>query len=1216
MGLDLGTNSIGWAVVSRDEDGSCALLDKGVHVFQDGVAHDKSGEKPAVQERTAARASRRHYFRRRLRKIELLKILSEHGLCPKLTSAQLLKWKEEKIYPLTDEFMTWQHSDSTLDGNPYHDRYLALATKLDLSNLHDRYVLGRALYHINQRRGFLSNRKESGGESEDGMVKSRIGQLSVEMEKAGCRYLGEYFYKLFGEGGKIRCRYTARDEHYRAEFEAICKRQELGLELKRSLERAIFYQRPLKSQKGTVGTCRFEKGKPRCPVSHPRYEEFRMEQFVNSIRVRRPFEESLSPLTDAEKKTIRPFFFRKSKPDFPFEDIAKKISGKGNYAYLEDGVEGQYLFNYRMSVSVSGCPVTASIITALDLDVATDWETVLCSVYTKAGGKFPDEVLNDVWHALFSFDDEKLLSGWLLSALQLSKEKADFLAGFRMPQGYAALSLKAINKILPWLRKGMVYSEAVYYANLPAALPSAVTGNPEKMSEVEENIRVILEDFSKDPTNRESSRIKNVTDYLLGIGEGVRPERLYHPSMIEVYPAVLQNRNERLRLGSPRVEAVKNPMAMRSLFRLRALVNRLLDEGVIDADTKVNIEFARELNDANMRKAIADWQREQENQRKKDAEEIRQLMGNGYEPTEDDLLKYRLYEEQKHICLYTGREISPTMFLGNVLEFDIEHTIPRSRGGDDSQANKTLCESRFNREVKKTQLPSALDGHEQILQRIADWKDTVESLEIQISIQRKKSRTASSKDEKDGAIRRLHYLRMKRNYWKSKYERFTMTTVPEGFSNRQGVDIGIIGRYARLYLKTLFKRIYVVKGATTADFRKAWGLQGEYAKKERISHSHHCIDAITIACIGRKEYDTWAQYMRKVEDYRFGKGAKPHFEKPWSTFTEDVLAISSSLITSHYTPDNLPKLDRKKLRIRGVIQRDQDGNPKYVQGHTARVLLHKDTFYGAIERDGEIRYVIRKSIDPMSKSTDILEEKDVPRIVDDTVRKKVTDAIALHGSLKRAASETIWMNREKGVPIRKVRVYAPTIINPIALKEHRDVSAKKYKRSYYVSNDCNYCMAIYGSEKPSYKLFNALSAVNHFNGKTGKWVELFDKDGYPLRCVVKRGSMVLFYEKSPKELYCCSQEELSRRLYKVTEMCSQSSHRIYQYGYLTLKHHLEARSSTELRKMGLWKKGLWKNGEDIRPVIGINHNQAFFLVEGMDFVLTVSGRIRFLNGRV
>ena len=113
-----------------------------------------------------------------------------------------------------------------------------------------------------------------------------------------------------------------------------------------------------------------------------------------------------------------------------------------------------------------------------------------------------------------------------------------------------------------------------------------------------------------------------------------------------------------------------------------------------------------------------------------------------------------------------------------------------------------------------------------------------------------------------------------------------MTEVPEGFSNRQGVDIGIIGKYARHYLKTVFDRIYTVKGSTTAAFRKMWGLQEEYTRKERVNHVHHCIDAITIACIGRKEYDRWAQYAAEEEQYDYGESAKPRFEKPWPTFTE------------------------------------------------------------------------------------------------------------------------------------------------------------------------------------------------------------------------------------------------------------------------------------------------------------------------------------------
>ena len=107
LGLDLGTNSLGWALVDESEN-EYTLIDKGVDIFQEGVARDKNNEKPAVQDRTSARALRRHYFRRRLRKIELLKILIRYDLCPPLPEELLTAWQKEKRYPQDNEFLRCQ----------------------------------------------------------------------------------------------------------------------------------------------------------------------------------------------------------------------------------------------------------------------------------------------------------------------------------------------------------------------------------------------------------------------------------------------------------------------------------------------------------------------------------------------------------------------------------------------------------------------------------------------------------------------------------------------------------------------------------------------------------------------------------------------------------------------------------------------------------------------------------------------------------------------------------------------------------------------------------------------------------------------------------------------------------------------------------------------------------------------------------------------------
>jgi CRISPR-associated endonuclease Csn1 len=1212
LGIDLGTNSIGWAIVEK-EDASCSLLDKGVVIFQKGVAEEKGNEKPMVQTRTLARATRRHYFRRKLRKIELLKVLTAGGFCPTLTAEQLQAWKTQRTYPLDPEFIEWQRTNEDADKNPYHDRYVALTRQLDLSQRSQRYILGRALYHLCQRRGFLSNRKESTKEL-DGTVKQAIGDLSEKMEQAGCKYLGEYFYMCHKSHEKIRGLYTARNQHIRAEFDAICERQNLPDDLRKQLARAIFYQRPLKSQKGAVGKCTFEPTKSRCPISHPAYEEFRMLSFVNNIKVKTTsiFDGGdYRQLTPEEREQIYPLFLRKSKLSFEFEDIAKKLAGKPiYYGYMEEKPNALYKFNFAMSTSVSNCPVTAYLADIF----GEDWRNELRARYKKAGNKTRGEVINDVWHALFSFDDDERLHHWAMANLSLTPEQADAFVKCPIHQGYASLSLNAINKMLPYLRQGFRYDTAVFLANIEAVLPIDVKEDAELLTKIKQQVITLINDYEADQQQKTYTKVELINDFLLSIPgvECTDLRKLYHPSQLQVYPAAQPNSRGEVLLGSPRVSAIRNPMAMRALFQLRHLINTLLLERKIDRTTKINIEFSRELNDANMRKAIQRYQRENEATRKKYRErlikEYRDKTGREIIPSDTDILKYQLWEEQQHLCLYTNQQIDISEFLGDNPKYDIEHTVPRSRGGDDSMMNKTLCDCRYNRSVKRAKLPSELADHARILAQVEElgWREKIDDLRNQIN--RTKGRYFATKEQKDQNIQRRHYLELQLKYWCGKYERFVMTEVPQGFSNRQGVDIGIIGRYARMYLASVFHAqdrnlIYTVKGATTSDFRKMWGLQEEYTSKERVNHCHHCIDAIVIACIGKAQYDAWAQYCERRELAAWDCAEKPSFPKPWETFTQDVKGVVDELLVVHHTPDNTLKQSKKALRVRGKIQKTADGRPIYQQGDTARAQLHLQTFYGAIERDGEIRYVIRKQVDS-------LEQKDVKNIVDDAVRAKVEEQIAAKG-FAMAIAEPIWMNEAKRIPIKKVRLYANNITKPIHLKPQRDLSRKEYKRDYHVANDGNYCLAIYegcndkGKVKRSYKLINNLTAVR--SRTDDRLVPLSDDNEYPLKWILKVGMMVLLYEKSPEEVYNATKEELVKRLYKVTGLA------LYPtgpgYGGIVMRYHQEARPAGEYKN----KNGAWTIGEVIRPSIFVYHTQFKGLVEGQDFEISDSGEIKFFR---
>lgn len=1209
LGIDTGTNSHGWAIVETQAD-DYHLLDKGVDVFQEGVniIADRQGlSSSKAAERTAHKAARVRNYRIKLRKIRLLRILSDAHLCPPLSKAELSAWRLKKEYPKNELFMQWQATDDDSEKTPYAYRHICLHENLDFCSMTDRYILGRAFYHMIQRRGFLSNRKDQNGD-ETGKVKESISSLTQQMHDAGYEYLGDYFFFLYNKGEKIRNHYTARNEHYLAEFKAICEKQDLdknlGPEVVRQIEKAIFDQRPLKSQKGQVGKCVFEKNKTKCPSSHPMYEEFRMLSFINNIKIQTPNDDALRPLTTEERELIMPLFYRKSKKQFDFEDIAKKLAPKKQYGFYKKStdVAMPYLFNYPMDTSVSGSPVTASL-----KDIfGEDWINGLCETYTLAEGKTRLDVVNDIWHALSFYTDNAKLAEFAKNRLQLNDDEAKKFCDISLPGDYAALSLKAICKILPYLRRGLIYSHAVFLGNLCEVMPQYEWNIEEMRNAAIDNIIHDMNQIDSKDARTFEVCIKEYLKEQYHVSDE-KLKKLYHPSMMEMYPKVQHTNNHGVyQLGSPRIDSVRNPMAMRSMFRLRKLVNRLLEEGKIDQDTEIHIEFARELNDANKRNAIAAYTKENQNKNDEARKKIKSLFkdetGKDIEPSDIDVLKYVLWEEQKHICLYTGKQICISDFIGSNPKFDIEHTIPRSVGGDSTKMNLTLCDSHFNRDIKKTQLPTELSNHDEIMARINDWKEKYESLDGQIRRQKKLSKGASSKEQKDGIIRKRHLLELQRDYWRGKYLRFTMESVPEGFSRRQGTDISVISKYARLYLKSLFKHVYTVKGIATSDFRKIWGIQSIYSKKERVNHVHHCIDAIVIACIGLDEYNKLGAYYHDEENHEWYGKSKAYFKKPWSTFVEDIERVQDEILVYHYTPDNMPKQGRRKILLDVEVDGIKKKKKVLCKGDAARGSLHSDTYYGAIENDGVVKYVKRINLTSMKVT-------DVKNIVDDAVRGIVEAAIREKG-FKEAMAGTIWMNEEKQIPIKKVRCYT-SIKNPIFFdkKKQRDLSDKEYKRNYYVTTKGNYIVALYvgstktGKRKTFYEFVNMMEAADYYktsNDKSvvGHNIVPLEKDDCQLAFILKKGTMIIFYKETKEEVWDYSQKETVRNLYYVSEIESD--------GRVTFKYHQEARLDKELPRNA-------SDTSDIKPKIRVGLASAKILVQGYDFDINELGEIKRLR---
>lgn len=1205
LGIDTGTNSLGWAVVDKNDKGEYSLVKKGSLIFQEGVKIEKGIESSKAADRTSHRALRKQYFRRRLRKIEILKVLIDFRWCPPLSLDALHKWHTQKRYPMDDAFISWQRTNDNYEENPYYYRHVCLHEKLDLKDKSNCYILGRAMYHLAQRRGFLSNRLDQGNKDESGKVSDGISSLSKSMEESGCLYLGDFFYKIYKEKGnteRIRNRYTDREEHYKKEFYAICEKQNLSEEQISQLEKALYFQRPLKSQRKGIGKCTFEPSKSRVSDSHPSFELFRMLSFVNNIKVKGPHDIELRPLTTEEFEKIKPLFFRKSKSQFDFEDIAKAIAGKNNYQHIKESDDKSYKFNCRMTQGVSGCPTIASLKSIF----GENYIDAIAERYTLSDRKSQEQIVNDIWNVLFSFSDKNKVEQWGKEKLQLTDEEAERFSRIRLTHSYPSISLAAIRRILPWLERGLIYSHAVLMAKVPDIVGAETW--EKRGEEITKELISFIANFNPHDVSMQGTLDYCIKDILKDMCE-LKPgmtDLLYHPSMIDTYPDAKKNAQGIYQLGSPKTNAVRNPMAMRSLHQLRKVINALLLDGTINNETEVHIEYARELNDANKRKALAQWNKDRETLRKKYYDDIRRLYkeecGKDIEPTDDDITKFQLWTEQKHLCLYTGKSIGIQDFVGPNPSCDIEHTIPRSVGGDSTLENMTLCFSFFNRDIKKAKLPTQLSNYDEIMIRLEEWRKTIEKL--QKDVDHVKTHSGMDKNTKDPLIQKRHRLKIELKYWQGKYKRFQMEEVPEGFARRQGVGIGLVGKYAGLYLKSLFHKtddrtksnVRVVKGITTAEYRKMWGIQNEYEKKSRDNHVHHCIDAITIACIEPGEYNATAKYYQQLEEYERENAPKPTFPKPWPTFTEDIKAIADEMLVVHNTPDNMPKHARKYVLT--------SNGKKLAKGDSARGSLHNDKYYGAIERDGEIKYVLRKSLQDLS-------EGDIDNIVDDTVRNIVKKAIAEKG-LKKAVEEGIFMNKEKGIIIKKVRCFTPTITNPLHIRTHRDVSYKSYKQQFHVTLDGNYCMAIYegmlkGKMKRSYEIINMLDAASYYK-ESADLTKLYpiapeEKSGLKYRCLVRTGTQIILLQTDDEDIDLMDKKDLAKRLYFVAVMQKD--------GRIVLRYNQEAREATVLKKER--KAGAYKIGESYRSEISLSLSDFHALVEGVDFKINVLGEITLLK---
>lgn len=638
IALDLGSTSLGWAMVRLDaQNETCAVIKAGVRIFSDG-RNPKDGSSLAVSRREA-RAMRRRRDRLVKRKNRMLQTLLRHGFFPQDESAR-------KALVTKDPF--------------------ALRVKgLDDALLPEEFA--RALFHINQRRGFKSNRKTDKKENDSGALKTAINQLRQAMQVTGCRTVGEWLHARHQQGLSVRARYrenritkddgkTKIEKSYdlyidramiEAEFDALwAKQSEFNPALfsdtaRDELKDCLLHQRPLKPVK--PGRCTLLPDEERAPLALPSQQRFRIYQEVNNLRLLR---EGLNeePLNLTQRDQLVNALETNNKRSFT--QIQKLI-----------GFSGQFNLQDEKRTELKGNNTSAML--SKKEFFGSDWL------------RFVEARQEAIVMQLVTEENESRLIAWLQAETGVDEITAERIANVPLPEGYGSLSAKALEKILPALRSEVItYDKAVQVAGFDhhSHISHAATGE-------------------------------------------ILPELPYYGQYLQRHVGFGTGKPEDS--AEKRFGKIANPTVHIGLNQVRTVVNALIQR--YGHPSEVVVELARDLKQSQEQRK-EDQKRQGENQRRNERmrDDIARLLNTSPERVRSaDLQKMVLWEELSfnvadRRCPYSGVQISAQMLFSDQVE--IEHILPFSQTLDDSLNNKTVAMRQANRiKGNRTPVQAAVD---------------------------------------------------------------------------------------------------------------------------------------------------------------------------------------------------------------------------------------------------------------------------------------------------------------------------------------------------------------------------------------------------------------------------------------------------------------------------------------------------------------------------
>jgi len=656
LALDMGTNSLGWAAFALNASGQpIELKDSGVRIFSDGrepSSKDRVGESLAV-ERRLARGARRNRDRRIRRKQQLMARLIQLGLMP-----------EDKKSRKALETLS-----------PYELRAAAVERPLTA------HELGRALFHIGQRRGFLSNRKSDGDDEETGKIKPKISELRQTL---GDQTLGQWMNDRLKRKKSIRFRGEDGDLYadramYLDEFDRIRAIQAPHHDLspadwddlrngnKGQAFDGIFYQRKLKSV--DKGRCEFFIEEFRAHKDLPIAHAFRILQEVGNLQYYDENQQKHELSHDQREILIQKLTAQKT---LSFSKIK-----------LLKNPDGLPLFPRECLFNLENGPrdklngnATAVEMRKPDM-LGSLWDDLTA------------DQQNDLIELLHDADEDEQLTKDLMAGFSFTAEQAKAVSKFKLSSTTTHLSRKFMTRCAAIMRENNL--------GYDAAVREVYDDDGVFFHHSKYDVDVLLE------------RLPYYGELLKGSVIGAKPAE---------YNA---QDNPEQHYGK-----INNPTVHVALNQTRKLINRLMDR--FGPPAEIHVELVRDLKKtAKARDDIAKQNKQFAKANDGRAVLFREL-NNGQDPSGLDLKKIRLWEElgsdqlTRH-CPFSGKVISATMLFNG--EAEIEHILPFSRTLDNGTANLTVAIRQANR-LKGNRTPYEAFAHGQHADQGMIWHDIAE----------------------------------------------------------------------------------------------------------------------------------------------------------------------------------------------------------------------------------------------------------------------------------------------------------------------------------------------------------------------------------------------------------------------------------------------------------------------------------------------------------